>query len=168
MALHSGAMIADRYRLQRLIATGGMGQVWEGLDTRLDRRVAVKVLKAELSGDADFLTRFRFEARTTAQLNHPGIAAVHDYGETRNDPSVDGTSRLSAYLKWGTLHPRQLLDRLGGGAGEEVFRSEIAWREFYADVLYQRPETAREALSKRPLRGALPPTAAVTIFAAPP
>ncbi len=74
MALSSGAMIADRYRLQRLIATGGMGQVWEGLDTRLDRRVAVKVLKAELSGDEDFLARFRFEARTTAQLNHPGIA----------------------------------------------------------------------------------------------
>ncbi len=74
MAVNSGTMIADRYRLQRLIATGGMGQVWDGLDTRLDRRVAVKILKAELSDDPDFLTRFRFEARTTAQLNHPGIA----------------------------------------------------------------------------------------------
>ncbi|WP_010595474.1 serine/threonine-protein kinase, partial [Rhodococcus sp. P14] len=103
MALHSGAMIADRYRLQRLIATGGMGQVWEGLDTRLDRRVAVKVLKAELSGDADFLTRFRFEARTTAQLNHPGIAGVFDYGET-----TDAEGQSIAYLVMELVHGEPL------------------------------------------------------------
>ncbi|MEU1206578.1 protein kinase [Nocardia sp. NPDC005825] len=84
--LNNGAMIADRYRLQRLIATGGMGQVWEALDTRLDRRVAVKVLKAEFSTDPTFRQRFRTEARTTAQLNHPGIASIYDYGETQ-DPS---------------------------------------------------------------------------------
>ncbi|MBL1073262.1 serine/threonine protein kinase [Nocardia sp. 2] len=84
--LNNGALIADRYRLQRLIATGGMGQVWEALDTRLDRRVAVKVLKAEFSTDPTFRHRFRAEARTTAQLNHPGIASIYDYGETM-DPS---------------------------------------------------------------------------------
>ena len=76
--LNSGAVIADRYRLQRLIATGGMGQVWEATDNRLDRRVAVKVLKAEFSTDPTFRERFRSEARTTAQLNHPGIASVYD------------------------------------------------------------------------------------------
>jgi serine/threonine-protein kinase len=94
MSLQSGAMIADRYRLMRLIATGGMGQVWEGLDTRLDRRVAIKVLKSEFSDDPEFLERFRSEARTTAQLNHPGIANVFDYGET---PDRSGGSPL-AYL----------------------------------------------------------------------
>jgi len=111
MALYSGAMIADRYRLQRLIATGGMGQVWEGLDTRLDRRVAVKVLKAELSGDQDFLTRFRMEARTTAQLNHPGIAGVFDYGETE-----DGEGQSIAYLVMELVHGEPLnavLSRVG-------------------------------------------------------
>ncbi|UTT48688.1 serine/threonine-protein kinase [Rhodococcus gordoniae] len=111
MALSSGAMIADRYRLQRLIATGGMGQVWEGLDTRLDRRVAVKVLKAELSGDEDFLARFRFEARTTAQLNHPGIAGVFDYGET-----TDAEGQSIAYLVMELVHGEPLnavLSRLG-------------------------------------------------------
>lgn len=82
MTLDSGAMLADRYRLTHRIAVGGMGEVWEALDTRLDRQVAVKVLKAELSGDPEFAQRFRAEARTTASLNHPGIAAVHDYGET--------------------------------------------------------------------------------------
>ncbi|MCX4096557.1 protein kinase domain-containing protein [Nocardia sp. alder85J] len=91
--LNNGAMIADRYRLQRLIATGGMGQVWEALDTRLDRRVAVKVLKAEFSADPTFRHRFRTEAKTTAQLNHPGIAGIYDYGET-----FDQAGGETAYL----------------------------------------------------------------------
>jgi len=93
--LTSGQLLADRYRLARRIAVGGMGEVWEAADTRLDRRVAIKVLKPELCGDAEFLHRFRTEARTTASLNHPGIAAVHDYGETAS--IVDGP-KDTAYL----------------------------------------------------------------------
>jgi serine/threonine-protein kinase len=93
--LTSGQLLADRYRLARRIAVGGMGEVWEAADTRLDRRVAIKVLKPELCGDAEFLHRFRTEARTTASLNHPGIAAVHDYGETA--AIVDGP-KDTAYL----------------------------------------------------------------------
>ncbi|WNV91446.1 protein kinase domain-containing protein [Umezawaea sp. Da 62-37] len=93
--LITGQLLAERYRLTRRIAVGGMGEVWEAEDTRLDRNVAVKVLKADLSGDAEFLTRFRIEARTTASLNHPGIAAVHDYGETASMP--DGPED-TAYL----------------------------------------------------------------------
>jgi tRNA A-37 threonylcarbamoyl transferase component Bud32 len=80
--LSSGQLLAERYKLANRIAVGGMGEVWQASDTRLDRTVAVKVLKAELSGDPEFLHRFRTEARMTASLNHPGIAAVHDYGET--------------------------------------------------------------------------------------
>jgi serine/threonine-protein kinase len=80
--LSSGQLLAERYKLSNRIAVGGMGEVWQASDTRLDRTVAVKVLKAELSGDPEFLHRFRTEARMTASLNHPGIAAVHDYGET--------------------------------------------------------------------------------------
>ncbi len=93
--LTSGQLLADRYRLSRRIAVGGMGEVWEAADTRLDRAVAVKVLKPELCGDAEFLHRFRTEARTTASLNHPGIAGVHDYGETAAVP--DGPED-TAYL----------------------------------------------------------------------
>jgi serine/threonine-protein kinase len=93
--LTSGQLLAERYRLSRRIAVGGMGEVWEADDSRLDRKVAVKVLKAELSGDAEFLNRFRIEARTTASLNHPGIASVHDYGETASIP--DGPED-TAYL----------------------------------------------------------------------
>ena len=93
--LTTGQLLAERYRLGRRIAVGGMGEVWEAVDVRLDRTVAVKVLKAELCGDAEFLHRFRTEARTTASLNHPGIAAVHDYGETAAVP--DGPED-TAYL----------------------------------------------------------------------
>ncbi|ETD34381.1 protein kinase, partial [Williamsia sp. D3] len=93
MSLQGGTTIAGRYRLMRLIATGGMGQVWETMDTRLDRRVAVKVLKAEFSDDPEFLERFRTEARTTAQLNHPGIANVFDYGEAQ-DPGAGSVAYL--------------------------------------------------------------------------
>ena len=93
MSPRVGATLSGRYRLQRLIATGGMGQVWEAVDSRLGRRVAVKVLKQEFSSDPEFIERFRTEARTVAMLNHSGIAAVHDYGET----DIDGEGR-TAYL----------------------------------------------------------------------
>ncbi|WP_433660751.1 protein kinase domain-containing protein [Nocardia sp. CA-128927] len=109
--LNNGAMIADRYRLQRLIATGGMGQVWEALDTRLDRRVAVKVLKSEFSTDPTFRQRFRTEARTTAQLNHPGIAGIYDYGET-TDPQGSETAYLVMELVQGEPL-NTVLNRLG-------------------------------------------------------
>jgi len=93
MSPRVGVTLSGRYRLQRLIATGGMGQVWDAVDSRLGRRVAVKVLKQEFSSDPEFVERFRAEARTVAMLNHPGIAAVHDYGET----DMDGEGR-TAYL----------------------------------------------------------------------
>ena len=123
MSLQNGTIIADRYRLVRLIATGGMGQVWEALDTRLGRRVAVKVLKAEYSNDSEFLGRFRTEAQTTARLNDPGIANVFDYGETpdRNggDPLaylvmelVDGEPLNSVISRMGQLALPHTLDML--------------------------------------------------------
>lgn len=87
MGLTSGQVLAKRYRLGRCIAIGGMGEVWQAADTRLDRQVAVKVLKPEYSGDAEFRQRFHTEARMTASLNHPGIAAVHDYGEAAGGPA---------------------------------------------------------------------------------
>jgi serine/threonine-protein kinase len=97
--LSTGQLLAERYRLDYRIAVGGMGEVWAADDIRLDRIVAVKVLKAELSGDAEFLHRFRTEARMTASLNHPNIAAVHDYGETAEPGTGEkGTQHHLAYL----------------------------------------------------------------------
>jgi deoxyribodipyrimidine photo-lyase len=68
------------------------------------------------------------------------------YDSMRNDPAADATSRLSADLKFGLLHPIQIAPLLqGGGTGADVFRAELGWREFYADVLWHRPETAKHA-----------------------
>ncbi|HTZ42216.1 MAG TPA: deoxyribodipyrimidine photo-lyase, partial [Jatrophihabitans sp.] len=64
------------------------------------------------------------------------------YADHRDRPDEDRTSHMSVHLKWGTLHPRTMLADLG--AGHETYRKELAWREFYADVLHHRPETARE------------------------
>jgi eukaryotic-like serine/threonine-protein kinase len=122
MSPRVGVTLSGRYRLQRLIATGGMGQVWEAVDSRLGRRVAVKVLKAEFSQDSEFIERFRAEARTTAMLNHPGIAAVHDYGESQMDGEgrtaylvmelVNGEPLNSVLKRTGRLSLRHALDLL--------------------------------------------------------
>ena len=122
MSPRVGVTLSGRYRLQRLIATGGMGQVWEAVDSRLGRRVAVKVLKQEYSSDPEFIERFRAEARTVAMLNHPGIAAVHDYGETDMDGEgrtaylvmvlVNGEPLNSVIKRTGRLSLRHALDML--------------------------------------------------------
>jgi serine/threonine protein kinase len=86
--------LGGRYELQRLIATGGMGQVWRGRDGMLDRLVAVKVLRSEYADDPTFLARFRAEARHAAALSHPNIATVLDYGEA----TAEDTGENVAYL----------------------------------------------------------------------
>ena len=78
-----------------------------------------------------------------------GDDGLDGYDERRNDPGVPGTSRLSPALRWGLVHPRQLLADLRPCRAHDVFRSEIAWREFYADVLFHRPDTARENLNRK-------------------
>jgi eukaryotic-like serine/threonine-protein kinase len=73
--------LQGRYRIDELIASGGMGSVFAGLDLRLDRVVAIKVLKDELTDDPRFVERFKREARAVASLSHPNIAALFDYGQ---------------------------------------------------------------------------------------
>jgi deoxyribodipyrimidine photo-lyase len=73
-------------------------------------------------------------------------SALDDYADDRNRPDIDGSSRLSVHLKYGEIHPRTLLAELGDSKAHEVFRKELAWREFYADVLHHAPDTAREYL----------------------
>jgi deoxyribodipyrimidine photo-lyase len=63
------------------------------------------------------------------------------YDENRNLASIDGTSKMSTYLKFGEIHPRTLLENLGESKAHDTFRKEIAWREFYADVLFNNPMT---------------------------
>jgi deoxyribodipyrimidine photo-lyase len=71
---------------------------------------------------------------------------ITSYGEQRNLPAVDGTSKMSPYLKYGVVHPRQLVEGLGRSKGAQRFRFEVAWRDFYADVLWHEPGSARQEL----------------------
>ena len=82
-------VLGGRYRLTERIAGGGMGEVWRGVDEVLGRDVAVKILRKEYADDPTFLARFRAEARHTANLSHPGIAAVYDFGEGTGTGSDD-------------------------------------------------------------------------------
>ena len=86
------------------------------------------------AGEGAALTRWR-------AFREGALAA---YAQDRNRPDLDGTSRLSPYLKLGVVHPRTLLADLASerGSGPETFVSELAWREFYADVLWHQPRTA--------------------------
>jgi deoxyribodipyrimidine photo-lyase len=68
------------------------------------------------------------------------------YRDERGRPDLDTTSHMSVHLKWGEIHPRTMLADLRGqtGQGAQTYGKELAWREFYADVLFNRPESARD------------------------
>jgi deoxyribodipyrimidine photo-lyase len=71
---------------------------------------------------------------------------VDDYDEGRDIPGGDGVSRMSTYLRWGEIHPRTMLADLARkrSTSSATYRKELAWREFYADVLWHRPDSARQ------------------------
>lgn len=76
--VEAGRLLADRYRLEELVASGGMAQVWQGTDEVLRRKVAVKLLHPHLAADRSFVLRFRQEAVAAARLAHPGIVSIYD------------------------------------------------------------------------------------------
>ena len=104
-----GILLDGRYLLQTPIAIGGMSTVYRGLDTRLDRPVAVKVMESRYAGDQQFLTRFKLEARTAARLSEPGLVAVYDQG-------LDGK------------HPFLVMELVEGGTLRELLRNAARCR----------------------------------------
>ena len=76
----TGELIDDRYQLTALLATGGMATIYSGIDTRLDRKVAIKIMHPHLAQDEDFVGRFIREAKAAASLSHPNIVTVQDQG----------------------------------------------------------------------------------------
>ena len=96
-----GAVLDGRYRVDTLIATGGMSGVYRGLDLRLDRPVALKIMDSRYAGDNQFLTRFQREARAVAKLKGPGLVAVYDQG-------IDGA------------HPFLVMELVEGGTLREL------------------------------------------------
>ncbi|MET7772916.1 Stk1 family PASTA domain-containing Ser/Thr kinase [Nocardia sp. NPDC005366] len=101
-----GQMLEGRYRIDAPIARGGMSMVFRGVDTRLDRPVAIKVMDPKFASDPQFLSRFEFEARAVAKLKHPSLVAVYDQGVDGEYPFL-----IMELVEGGTL--RELLRERG-------------------------------------------------------
>ncbi len=111
----TGEVFGDRYAIQRRIARGGMADVYVARDRLLDREVAVKVLFPEFSKDEASVERFRREAQAAANLNHPNIVGVYDWGE--RDATyfivmeyVEGRTLAQILTTEGQLHPDRAAD----------------------------------------------------------
>ncbi|MBQ1014361.1 serine/threonine protein kinase, partial [Micromonospora sp. M51] len=109
-ALHPGRLLARRYRLLDQIGAGGMSVIWRARDEVLDRVVALKVLAPSLAADARFRGMVRDEARAAAQLVHPHLTSVHDYGET-----VDPDGSITSFVVMELLSGEELKLRLTEG-----------------------------------------------------
>ncbi|MCR5824731.1 MAG: Stk1 family PASTA domain-containing Ser/Thr kinase [Lachnospiraceae bacterium] len=77
----TGRILSERYEIKEQIGSGGMADVYRAIDSRLNRLVAVKILKAEFSDDKNFISRFKNEAKSAAGLSHPNIVSVYDVGD---------------------------------------------------------------------------------------
>lgn len=108
-------MIADRYELGELVASGGMGEVYAARDTKLDRAVALKFLRRDMASQDDLRTRFEAEARAAGRLSHPNVVGVFDTGEDRGIP----------FIVMELLSGRTLADEAAGGPANEERAREV-------------------------------------------
>ena len=107
-----GTLLEQRYRVNSLLARGGMSSVYRGSDTRLERPVAIKMMDPRFADDRSFVDRFVREAQSAAQLHHPHVVAVHDQGFDLPQGAESGLAFLVMELvDGGTL--RDLLDERG-------------------------------------------------------
>ncbi len=102
----TGQKINDRYEIEKLIGEGGMANVYLATDTILDRKVAVKVLRGDLSGDEKFVRRFQREALSASSLSHPNIVEIYDVGEDDGNFYI-----VMEYIEGKTL--KQLIKKRG-------------------------------------------------------
>jgi tRNA A-37 threonylcarbamoyl transferase component Bud32 len=120
---HLPRSLVGRYRLERRLGSGAMGTVFEAVDTSLDRRVAVKVIREKLLmmlGHAEAAERFRMEARATAAFSHPNVVTVHDFGLHSETHAffvmerLEGTTLLEELRRNERLPPRRVLSIVRG------------------------------------------------------
>ena len=130
-------IVDNKYRLDQLLGRGGMGAVYRARDMRLDRLVAVKVVRAELLGDADARRRFRREAQIVARLQHPSIVAIFDYGTLPGGGAflvmelVKGEDLRHVLLREGRVDPARVARILTSvcGAIEAAHREGVLHRD---------------------------------------
>ncbi|WP_375477993.1 Stk1 family PASTA domain-containing Ser/Thr kinase [uncultured Jatrophihabitans sp.] len=151
-------IVGDRYELGELIGYGGMAEVHRGRDTRLNREVALKVLRADLARDPSFITRFRREAHAAAGLNHPSIVSVFDTGE---DAALDGTPLPFIVMEF--VEGRTLRDILRSEGRLPIRRA----MEIAADICAALEFSHRNGLVHRDIKPAnvmITPTGAVKVM----
>ncbi len=131
-----GRLLGGRYRLERLIATGGMAQVWAATDETLTRRVAVKLLHPHLAADETFIARFRAEAIAAAKLTHPSIVAIYDTCTDGGEEAivlelVEGPTLREWLDEHGPLEPGQAAEVVAQAADalEAAHRAGIVHRD---------------------------------------
>ncbi|HKA69438.1 MAG TPA: PASTA domain-containing protein [Actinomycetes bacterium] len=113
-----GRILDQRYLVEAKVARGGMATVYQALDTRLDRTVALKVMHPAFTEDVDFVDRFIREARAAARLSHPNVVAVFDQGKDGSTvflamEYVEGRTLRDVLVEHGPLTPRQAFSVLG-------------------------------------------------------
>jgi hypothetical protein len=145
MSLTAGGSVG-RYKIEGLLGSGGMGEVYRAFDPTLGRPVALKVLRPELSGDPERLSRFLHEARAASALNHPNILTIHEVGD--HDGSrflvselVDGET-LRQRVDRGPLTLREILDITiqAASALSAAHAASIVHRDIKPDNLMLRPD----------------------------
>jgi serine/threonine-protein kinase len=141
----SPRVVGSRYELGELVGYGGMAEVHRGRDSRLNREVAIKVLRADLARDPTFLNRFRREAHSAAGLNHPSIVAVYDTGE---DVAPDGTPQPFIVMEY--VQGRTLRDILKAEGRLPVRRA----MEIVADVCAALDFSHRNGIIHRDIKPA--------------
>jgi serine/threonine protein kinase, bacterial len=114
----AGAVLDGRYRVDTLIATGGTSAVYRGVDLRLDRPVALKIMDSRYAGDNQFLMRFQREARAVARLKDPGLVAVYDQGIDGQHPFlvmelIEGGTLRELLVERGPMPPHAVAAVLG-------------------------------------------------------
>ncbi len=110
--METPSALTDRYHVTSHLARGGMADVYEGLDTLLNRKVAIKVLHSQYSADEAFVKRFRREAQAAANLSHPNIVGIYDWGQAQGTyfivmELIDGRSLRDVLKSEGALLPRR-------------------------------------------------------------
>jgi GAF domain-containing protein/predicted Ser/Thr protein kinase len=122
-AISVGAVVDQKYRVDALIGQGGMGAVFRAWDLRLERPVAIKVVRAHLIADPDSRMRFRRESQIVARLQHPSIVTVFDYGNLADGAAflvmefVDGEDLRQLLKREGKLDPARMARLVTGIAG---------------------------------------------------
>ena len=107
--------LTERYHVTAHLARGGMADVYDGMDTLLNRRVAIKVLHSQYSSDEAFVKRFRREAQAAANLSHPNIVGIYDWGQAEGTyfivmELIDGRSLRDVLKSEGALLPRRAVE----------------------------------------------------------